>query len=462
MKTYPVQRLSDAMGGKLIEGDGTVAVESGVTTDTRTMKPGSLFFALEGDNFDAHDFLERAVGGGAVALVVRRIPEDLKLGRCAVIEVGDPLRALQKLAHWYRGELGAVVIGITGSNGKTSTKDFTSAVIGQRYQVHATSGNLNNHIGLPLTILGADDDDEVLVVEMGMNHPGEIAPLCEIARPHIGIITNIGHAHIEYMGSREAIAEEKGALARSLPEVGTLLVTAGCEFADYFAARTNARPVAVGNGRGLVRAEGVHLAGDGSEFKLAIDGEESARVELAVAGKHMINNALLAAGAGWVLGLTTAEVASGLETAVLTRGRLRCFEQRGITVFDDTYNANPDSMRAAIDVVADQITSNGNTRTVVLGMMGELGRFSGEMHQEVGGHAARQGLRVVSVGAPAAEIAAGAREAGAQAVEHFDNYDDCVRWLQRGLHDGDVILFKGSRQAAVEQIMDAVFPCNAN
>ena len=462
MKTYPIQNLAAAMGGELVVGDGSLLIESGVSTDTRNMARGSLFFALAGENHDAHEFLDRAVEAGAAAIVVNHVPADLSLGNCAVIEVGDPLRALQKLAHWYRGELGAVVIGITGSNGKTSTKDFTTSVLGQRYQVHATRGNFNNHIGLPLTVLGADEDDDVLVLEMGMNHPGEIAPLCEIARPHVGIITNIGHAHIEFMGSREAIAEEKGALARALPDVGTLLVTAGCEFADYFSARTHARSVAVGNGRGLIRAEGLHLSGDGSEFELAIDGEEPAHVNLAVAGRHMVNNALLAAGAGWVLGLTPDELACGLEATQLTRGRLRCFEQQGVTVFDDTYNANPDSMRAAIDVVAEQVASNGNTRTVVLGMMGELGRLSGEMHHEVGAHAARQGLQVVSVGVAAAGIAVGARESGAKSVAHFDNYEDAVRWLQDALHAGDVILFKGSRQAAMEKVMAGVFPGSEN
>lgn len=462
MNTYPIQKLSDAMGGKLILGGGDALVESGVSTDTRSLVPGALFVALSGENFDAHDFLDQAVDAGAAGLVVRDLPDGLDPGRCAVIQVNDTLLALQKLAHWYRGKLDVVVIGITGSNGKTSTKDFTSSVIGQRYQVHATKGNLNNHIGLPLTVLEADDDDDVLVVEMGMNHSGEIAPLCEIAQPHIGIITNIGHAHIEFMGSREAIAEEKGALARSLPEMGTLLVTAGCEFADYFGARSHARSVPVGNGRGVIRAEGLQLTEAGSEFDLVIDGEESSHVQLAVAGKHMVNNALLAAGAGWVLGLTPEELACGMEAVQLTNGRLRCFDHDGITVYDDTYNANPDSMRAAIGVVADLATGNGSIRTVVLGAMGELGCFSEEMHHQVGAYAAQRNLRVVSVGAEAAGIAEGAREGGAPVVEHFDQYEDAARWLRETLQAGDVILFKGSRTAAVEQVMNQVFPENEN
>lgn len=460
MNTYPIQKLCEEMAGELVSGRGETLIEAGVSTDTRSLTKGMLFFALPGENFDAHSFLAVAVAAGATGLVVNRIPEGFDPGEVAVVQVADTLLALQKLARWYRAQLDVVVVGITGSNGKTSTKDFTAAVVGQRFQVHATKGNFNNQIGLPLSVLAADDDDDVLILEMGMSHPGEIAPLCEIARPHIGVITNIGHAHIEFMGSREAIAEEKGALARSLPEVGTLLVTAGCDFADYFSARTHARPIAVGNGRGLIRAEGLRLTPEGSEFELAIDGEEGAHVKLPVAGKHMVNNALLASGVGWVLGLTPDELACGLESATLTSGRLRCFACRGITVFDDTYNANLDSMRAAIDVVAEQVRQNGNTRTVVLGMMSELGRFSQEMHLQVGAHAAHQNLRVVSVGSEASGIAEGARVGGAGAVEHFDDYDDAAAWLQSNLHAGDLVLFKGSRTAAVEKIMNQVFPEN--
>lgn len=460
MKTYPVQTLCDAMGGQLVAGDGATLIEGGVSTDTRTIPASALFIALAGENFDAHDFLEKAVDVGAAALVVSRVPEGFDTSSCVVVQVPDTLIALQRLACWYRTQLDVVVVAITGSNGKTSTKDFTAAVLEQRYQVHATKGNLNNHIGLPLTVLSADEDDDVLILEMGMNHAGEIAPLCAIARPHIGIITNIGTAHIEFLGSRAAIAEEKGALARSLPEVGTLLVTAGCDFAEYFQARTQGRTISVGNGRGLVRAESLHLTEGGSEFTLTVDDAEGVSVELAVSGKHMVNNALLAAGAGWALGLTPDELACGLEAARLTSGRLRFFKCDGITVFDDTYNANPDSVRAAIDVVAEQVTHNGNTRTIVLGMMGELGRFADEMHREVGAYAAQQKVRVVSVGSEAARIAEGARDRGAEAVEHFDDYAEAASWLKETLHAGDVVLFKGSRTAAVEKIMNEVFPEN--
>ena len=436
MNQYSVRTLADAMGGELIAGEESRMVESGVSTDTRTLPSGSLYFALQGDHFDGHQFLEQAASRGAAGVVVSGIVDKLPgPGEIVVIQVEDTLMALQKLARWYREQLEVVVIGITGSNGKTTTKDFCASVIGQRHAVHATRGNLNNHIGLPLTLLEADDTDEVLVVEMGMNHPGEIAPLCEIAKPQIGIITNIGHAHIEFMGSKEAIAEEKGALARSLP---------------------------VGNGRGVIRAESLRTSGEGSFFDLVIDGERNSGVHLKVAGRHMVNNALLAAGAGWVLGLSPDEISRGLEVAPLTGGRLRCFERGGITIYDDTYNANPDSMRAAIGVVADLPEVNGNGRTVVLGVMGELGRFSEDMHFQVGKHAAQHGLQVVSVGAEAAGIAEGARQAGASMVEHFDKYEDAASWLRETLSAGDAVLFKGSRQAAVERVMNEVFPQTTN
>ena len=463
MNRYSVRTLVEAMGGDLIAGRDDLMVESGVSTDTRTLRSGALYFALRGDNFDGHQFLEEAVSKGAAGLIVSSSTAEIyEAGEVPVIKVEDTLISLQKLAKWYREQLDVIVIGITGSNGKTSTKDFCASVVGQRYAVHATRGNLNNHIGLPLTLLEADDTDEVLVLEMGMNHPGEIAPLCEIAKPQIGIITNVGHAHIEFLGSKEAIAEEKGALGRALPEVGTLLITAGCEFAEYFASRSPARAVAVGNGRGVIRAESLCSSEGGSSFDLVIDGESNSQVQLKVAGRHMVNNALLAAGAGWALGLSPDEIALGLQGARLTGGRLRCFEKKGITIYDDTYNANPDSVRAAIGVVADLPALNGSSRTVVLGMMGELGRFSEDMHLQVGKHAAKQQLQVVSVGVEAARIAEGARREGGSVVEHFDRYEDAAQWLKETLRAGDTVLFKGSRQAAVERVMNQVFPQTTN
>lgn len=433
-------------------------VTGGVSTDTRTIPAGALFVALDGDRFDGHDYLAQAVEAGAAGVVVSRMPDGFDPGATCVIKVGATLLALQRLARWYRDELGIPVIGITGSNGKTTTKDFTASVLRQRFTVNSTRGNLNNHIGLPLTILETGDDDELCVLEMGMNHSGEIALLCEIARPHIGVITNIGTAHIEFMGSRDAIAEEKGALARALPEVGTLLVHAGCDYADYFHERTLARTMTVGNGRGMVRAEELHFDEEGARFLLVADGMESVPTRVPLVGRHMVNNALLAAGVGIALGLTLEEISRGLESVELTGGRLKRFQSAGITIFDDTYNANPDSVKAAVEALAEQPTRNGCSKTVVLGLMAELGRHAQEMHREVGRHAAEHGVRVVSVGEGAAEIAKGAGEVEATKARHFDDYEEAADWVKGTLQSGDFVLFKGSRMAAVEQIMHKAFP----
>lgn len=458
MNPYPVQTICEATGGELVAGDPSRVVIGGVSTDTRSIPGGALFVALVGERFDAHDFLERAVEAGAAAVMVSRVPEGFTGGGAAVIKVGDTLLGLQRLARWYRDELGLVVIGITGSNGKTTTKDFTASVLSQRFCVAATRGNLNNHIGLPLTILGTTDDDEVCVVEMGMNHSGEIAPLCEIARPHIGIITNIGTAHIEFMGSKEAIAEEKGALARSLPEVGTLLVPAGCEYVEYFSERTHAATVTVGNGRGMIRAEGIRFDVEGVRFDLVVDGLGTAPVRLSLSGRHMVNNALLAAGAGVSLGLRMEEIVAGLEKATVTGGRLKRFLAGGVTVFDDTYNANPDSMKAAVEALVETPGVSGCTKTVVFGAMAELGKHARVMHLEVGRHAARHAMRVVTVGAGAAEIGEGARETGGVETHHFDEYAEAADWLKGAFRDGDFVLFKGSRSAAIETVMNRAFP----
>ncbi len=227
MKPIDASTIAAVTGGVLLQGDGK-ALATSISTDTRTIPTGAAFVALRGDRFDANDFAAQAAIDGASVLLVERWENDPAVS-AAVIKVPHGLYALQRLAHWYREQREMPVVGITGSNGKTSTKDLTRAVLSQKYDVCATRGNLNNHIGVPLTVMSIGEENDAAVVEMGMNHAGEIAPLCEVARPHVGIITNIGTAHIEFLGTREGIAEEKSALARALPEVGTLVVPAGWE-----------------------------------------------------------------------------------------------------------------------------------------------------------------------------------------------------------------------------------------
>lgn len=453
MKALDADTIAQATGGRLIAGAGNVEANS-ISTDTRTIPDDALFVALRGERFDANDFAPQALSAGATVAVVERW-DGGDPGDCAVIQVGDGLAALQRLAHWYRIQHDMPVVGITGSNGKTSTKDFAAAVLSGAFQVCATRGNLNNHIGVPLTVLSMKDCDTAAVVEMGMNHAGEIAPLCEIARPSIGIITNIGTAHIEHLGSRQSIAEEKGSLARALPEDGVLFLPAGCDFYEYFKARTKARVIPVGNGRGLIRAENLRQDGGRAQFTLVIEHEPVAEVDLPVTGKHMVTNALLAAGCGWFLGMKPELIAQCLSSTVLTSGRLRRYLSRGITVFDDTYNANPESMAAAIETLADTPVNAGAHRFVVLGPMGELGAHGPEAHLRVGRLAAERGLSVIAVGAGAEGIAEGAGKA-----EFFPDGQVAATALAERVTAGDTVLFKASRSAAMERVMNEAFPPN--
>ncbi len=453
MREITIAEIAEAVGGKLPFGGGDLLVDNGVSTDTRSLTGGEFFVALRGDRFDGHDYVEQALEAGATGVLIDVSATGIELP--GVIVVPDTLLGLQRFARWWRLELGLPVVGLTGSNGKTSTKDFTRSVLSQRFQVRATLGNLNNHIGVPLSVLSLTEEDEVGVFEMGMNHSGEIAPLCEIALPHLGVITNIGSAHIENLGTRDAIAEEKGALARCLPEVGSLIVPASCEYQKYFRDRTKATVIAVGNGRGEVRAEEIDGSGEGMKFVLVFDDGGRIPVQLSVAGRHMVTNALLAAAVGRNLGLSIEEVAMGLEATELTSGRLRSFQAKGMTVLDDTYNANPESMRAGIDTLVERPLSLEGRHFAVLGMMAEIGETAPREHRALGKYAAERQVQVVSVGEEAKLISE-----GAQSDRHFDSKEDAVQWLQQELKSGDVILFKGSRAAAVEQVMKEIFPQN--
>ena len=302
-------------------------------------------------------------------------------------------------------------------------------------------------------MLATTPADEVAVWEMGMNHSGEIAPLCEIARPKYGIITNIGSAHIEFLGTRDAIAEEKGMLARALPTDGVLFIPASCDYNEYLRQRTKGGIIPVGNGRGLVRAEDLHFKADHTVFNLVIEDEGSVEVTLPVTGKHMVTNALLAAGVGWKLGVPIAEIAAGLSSAKLTQGRLNRYQSQGVTVIDDTYNANPESMAAAIETLADIPTENDGRRIIVLGRMGELGVHAPAAHLRTGELAAARGLTVIAVGEGAEGIARGANDA-----PYFPAFEDAAAWLSREAKPDDVVLFKGSRAATVEKVMNSAFP----
>jgi UDP-N-acetylmuramoyl-tripeptide--D-alanyl-D-alanine ligase len=452
MDATPFARIAQWSGGQLANGDpnGTVTT---VCTDSRTLKAGDLFVALRGDNFDGHTFVAEASKRGAAGVIVEESPAELPPG-FAVIVVADTLAALQRLGAEYRRSLDLQVVGLTGSNGKTSTKDLTAAVLGENFRVTKTEGNLNNHIGVPLTLLRARGSDQVGVFEMGMNHAGEIAPLAAMAVPEVAIITNVGMAHIEFLGSRENIAQEKGMLAEALPPSGTLILCAQDDFSESIAARTRADVVLAGIGKGEVFASDLRVSPAGTKFTIHADGR-STEAELNVPGEHMVRNAMLAVAAGRVFGLSLDECAAGLTKLRLTKGRLEQKVIRGIQVIDDTYNANPDSVAAALHTLASMPAAG--RRIAVLGRMGELGAEAEHGHRLVGEVAAQAHLdAVIGVGAEAQWITDAAWRGGVEKVVRVDSTEEATKILRDLVRAGDLVLIKGSRSARMERIVEGL------
>jgi UDP-N-acetylmuramoyl-tripeptide--D-alanyl-D-alanine ligase len=451
MNPLRISEIAKFAGASLSSGDGTVVIDK-IRTDSRTLKPGELFVALRGENFDGHNFVEAVARANAAGAIVEskwrgELPETF-----ALIRAEDTLQAYQELAANYRRSLLLKVIAITGSNGKTSTKDFTAAVLARRFQVTKTEGNFNNHVGLPRTILEATSRDEVAVWEIGMNHPGEVAVLARLAIPDVAIITNIGVAHIEFMGSREAIATEKGALAEAVDAQGTVILNADDSFTGSIAARTRAKVLLAGTTAGTIRASEISQSENGTDFTI-LEGAHRCRAQLPVPGLHMVQNALLAIAAGRVFGLSLEDCAAGLVAAPLTKARLQIKEIQGVHFLDDSYNANPDSMKAALHTLVE-LDADGK-RIAVLGEMRELGSESEHGHREVGETAAALKLdHLITIGNIAATIAQAAEHAGLEKSVAVQSTLEAAELLSEIAAPGDLVLIKGSRAARTEEVIE--------
>src|SRR5437868_8360388 len=452
MNPLSILQIAELSGAKLEQGDGKILIER-ISTDSRTIKKGDLFVALRGENFDGHKFVEATAKAGAAGAII-----DLKWNgkipaKFAIIRAEDTLLAYQNLAANYRKALSIKVLAITGSNGKTSTKDFAASVLGRKFRVTKTQGNFNNHVGLPRTILEATSNDEVAVWEIGMNHPGEVAPLAKIAAPNAAIITNIGVAHIEFMGTREAIAKEKGALAEAVPAEGTVILNADDPFSQGIAEQRRAHVIFAGTKEGTVRAIDIQQSADGSEFTI-IEGAHRCRAQLPVPGIHMVQNALLAIAAGRIFGLSLEEAAAGLASAPLTKARLQIKEIKGVQFLDDSYNANPDSMKAALQTLVE-LDADGQ-RIAVLGEMLELGQETQRGHEEVGEAAAAFGIdQLIGIGEMGAVISRAAEKAGLENSSIVESTSEAADLLIDLAAPGDLVLIKGSRLARTEDVIEA-------
>ncbi|MEK7705318.1 MAG: UDP-N-acetylmuramoyl-tripeptide--D-alanyl-D-alanine ligase [Myxococcota bacterium] len=452
---WDLGELARAAGAEVRGGELPGAVQA-VATDTRSLPPASLFVALRGERFDGHDFAAAAVAAGARALLVDREGDARceSLGAPRLV-VQDTLRALGDLASFVRRQHAGRVVAITGSNGKTTTKELVAAVLAAVSSVHKTIGNLNNLVGLPLTLLAWPNETRWAVVEMGMNHLGEIARLTEIATPDVGVITNVAPAHLAGLGSVDAVARAKGELYAGLGATATAIVNADDPLVQGIAVPLlgQQKRLRFGWARGAdVRIERYVPTAQGSRVMLELEGAP-VELHLPLFGTHNAVNAAAAAAAAWALGVDRDVIASGMGNVRVPGGRLRVIAEtrRRIGVIDDTYNANPHSMHAAFAALAERGTGR---RVAVLGDMLELGDSAAALHREVGRSAAVAGLDwVVSFGELAEAVAEGARRAGAEATVAA-SLEDLLALLDRGLVAGDWVLVKGSRGMRMERVVD--------
>lgn len=458
MKRLALRDVQDATGAVLARGDAGVEV-AGVSTDTRTLAAGELFLALSGPNFDGNRFAAQALAAGAGALLLREregVLDGLPAG-VPVLLHPDPRRALADLAAWHRSRLSVPVIGITGSCGKTTTKNIVRDLLSHRMSVVASPSSFNNEVGVPLTLLMADETTQLCVIEMGTNHPGEIAALCRIARPTAGIITNVGAAHLEGLGSLEGVAREKGDLAAALPRDGFLVLDADCRFLPALRARTAARVVTYSvNGapgeRGDLDASDLVFHSGGTTFRL--NGRE---VTSPLLGTHNVQNLLAALCVCIGLRVPIEEVLPAVPALRGGRQRMERIDVGELVVFDDSYNANPESMRAAVRVLAG--LHGHRRRVLVLGDMLELGDLAAELHHRIGVEAARAGIDLlILVGELARAAAAGALEGGLDpsSVVHYAGTEEAAEGVSRHLRAGDVVLVKGSRRLRLEEVVRGI------
>jgi len=435
-----------------------------VCTDSRQAQPGDLFFAVKGDQFDGHDFLKEVASKGAAAVVIERRRRPVELPNCAVILVEDTRRALGGLAAAYRKDFSPMrgIVAVGGSNGKTTTKDLVAAVLRQKLSTLWSEASFNNDIGVPLTLLRLEQGHQAAVLEVGTNHPGELAPLVQMIQPRHGVITNIGREHLEFFGDLAGVAKEEGWLAELLPTDGKLFLNGDNEWTNSVARRTRAPIICVGLTDGNDwRVRSLRLDKQGATFRVdAPRAEHGGEYRVQLLGRHQVVNALFAIAVGAELGLNRAEIQSGLAECEPAKMRLQLWEFGGVRELDDAYNANADSMLAALQTL-QELPCKGR-RVAVLGDMAELGAHSESAHAEVGRRAAQLGVgQLFAVGKMAPVMAQAAREAGLNRVIELADVESAAAALKSFLKTGDVVLLKASRATRLERIT-AVLRANGN
>ncbi len=447
MEPILLREAEDAMAAVPIgpvEGAAT-----SICTDTREGAAGSLFFALKGENMDGHGFVPQALQAGALAAVV---DHEVPGARGTQLLVKDTLRALGDLAARYRARFRIPMVAITGSVGKTSTKEMVAVALGARYRVLASEKNFNNEIGVPKTLFALSPEHQAAVVEMGMRGPGQIAELARIAQPTVGLITNVGVSHIELLGSRDAIAEAKAEILSALPPEGFAVLNADDDYLEMLKERAPARVLTFGTGKSAdFRASDIRFTPEG-EPRFTVRGQ---RISIHAPGGHHIANAAAACAVAAALDIPLAEVADQLARVRPSAMRMETVEAPdGTTILNDAYNAAPDSMRSALETL-EILAGRRRRKVAVLGEMKELGAHSRDAHQYVGHIAAECGVDLlVTVGPMAREIGAGAGYMHESVA--FDTTDAAARAIRDLVEPGDLVLVKGSRAMAMEKVVEAL------
>ena len=454
MQALTLRQLLEAVNGTLLgDFDDLDAQAVQVSTDSRNITPGCLFIPLEGERFDGHSFIQAALEAGAAGCLTARERESYLPGRF-YIKVRSTQRALWELARYYKKLFPIPFIAVTGSVGKTTTKDMTAAVLGARFCVHKTEGNFNNDIGVPLTLLRLEAQHEVCVVELGMDHAGEIDNLARLVEPDMALITNIGDAHIENLGSRENIFKAKCEIFPHLKRDGLAVLNGDDPLLASLEGTLAQRTVFVGEGEGLdYTARDLSSDGAGHLFCRVKTPRSQFEANIPALGSHMIYPTLMAAAVAEALGMAPDESIRGIGAVLPTKMRMNIVRGKGdIVILNDAYNANPQSMRAAAAVLGD---AQGRRKVAVVGDMKELGPGSEQFHRAVGGYFAQSGAdRLIAIGELARFMAEGAQEAGLEQADYFPTLDAARNALSREVRAGVTILVKASRSMAFEKIVD--------
>lgn len=473
MKKLTIKQITMAVGGELLLGDSKDEI-TGVSADSRTVAEGEAFFPLIGERHDAHDFIPQAIERGCRTVILSRKADGERLrdeflkpangaspaGALNLILVADTTKALQDLAAYYLSLFSIIKIGVTGSTGKTATKEMLYWILSEKYRTARNPGNLNNHIGLPLTVLSLPGDTEAAIFEMGMSDLSEIDLLAGLVRPDIGIITNIGISHIEKLGSRENILMAKLEITNYFTPDNLLIVNEDNDLLSRENVRGDYRVITTGEtGRSnFIISNIADFGEEGIEFTIE-HKEELQAFRLNVPGRHNAYNAALAVAAAVSCGISMAEAAAGLLRLEITDKRLNIKGKNGMKIIDDTYNASPDSMRAAIDVLN---ATKGFRKIAILADMFELGENSDAFHAEVGRYAAESGVDLlIAVGAQARHIAKAAKEIlGESKVLYYETKELLINDIGSMISSGDVILLKGSRGMAMDQVVRKIMEMN--